>query len=203
MSLEAVVFDIGGVLEHTPATGWQDRWAGRLGLDRAELEERLAQTFSAGSVGAIDLPEVERQVGTALGLDAAGVRALMDELWVEYVGTLSEELARFFASLRPRYRTGILSNSFVGARGREQAAHGFADMCDVVVYSHEEGMMKPDPRFYAIVCDRLGVRAEETLFVDDTQMCVDGARRVGMTAVRYVDNAQAMAELQARLAPAR
>ena len=64
---------------------------------------------------------MERCVGTALGLDAAGVAELMDELWVEYVGRLNEELAEYFASLRPRYRTGILSNSFVGAREREQA----------------------------------------------------------------------------------
>jgi putative hydrolase of the HAD superfamily len=76
-------------------------------------------------------------------------------------------------------------------------------MCDVVVYSHEEGMMKPDPRFYAIVCERLGVAPEQTLFLDDRQMCVDGARRVGMTAVRYVDNAQAMAELDTHLRPGR
>ncbi len=197
--LKAVVFDIGGVLEHTPATGWQERWAARLGLERAKLEERLDEPFSAGSVGAIALPEVERRVGAALGLDAVGVAELMDDLWAEYMGRLNEELAAYFASLRPRYRTGILSNSFVGAREREQQAYGFADMCDAVVYSHEEGMMKPEPRFYELVCERLGARAEETLFLDDTPMCVDGAQRAGMTAIRFVDNAQALAELDARL----
>jgi epoxide hydrolase-like predicted phosphatase len=199
VTLKAVVFDIGGVLEHAPATGWQDRWAARLGLERPELEERLEEPFSAGSVGTIDLPEVERRVGAALALDVIAVAELMDDLWAEYMGRLNEELAGYFASLRPRYRTGILSNSFVGAREREQAAYGFADMCDVTVYSHEEGMMKPDPRFYEVVCQRLGVRADETLFLDDTQMCVDGARRVGMTAIRFIDNTRALAELEAHL----
>jgi hypothetical protein len=36
-------------------------------------------------------------------------------------------------------------NSFVGAREREQALYGFKDMCDVIVYSHEVGWLKPDP----------------------------------------------------------
>ncbi len=54
-------------------------------------------------------------------------------------------MASYFAALRPRYRTAILSDSFVGARKREQRAYGFADMCDKVAYSHEEGVGKPDP----------------------------------------------------------
>ncbi|HEY1519004.1 MAG TPA: hypothetical protein VGF91_21415 [Solirubrobacteraceae bacterium] len=70
----------------------------------------------------------------------------MDDIWAEYLGTLNQHIADYFASLRPAYRTSILSNSLVGAREREQAAYGFEDMCDVVVYSHEIGLSKPDPR---------------------------------------------------------
>lgn len=40
----------------------------------------------------------------------------MSDLWAEYVGELNVELADFFAGLRARCRTAILSNSFVGAR---------------------------------------------------------------------------------------
>ncbi len=123
----------------------------------------------------------------------------MDDAWAEYVGTLNEDLATYFAGLRPRYKTGILSNSFVGAREREQAAYGFEDMCDVVVYSHEEGWLKPDPRIYRVVCERLGVPPHDAVFVDDAPACVEGARRVGMTAITFVDNAQTIAELEDHL----
>ncbi|HEX4289359.1 MAG TPA: HAD-IA family hydrolase, partial [Trebonia sp.] len=84
--------------------------------------------------------------------------------------------------LRPRYRTGILSNSFVGAREREQAAYGFEDLVDEIVYSHECGLSKPGPRAYALVCARLAVEPAETVFVDDTEICVEGARRAGLHA---------------------
>ncbi len=60
-------------------------------------------------------------------------------------GTANTDLIEYARRLRPRYRTGILSNSFVGAREREQAAYGFEDLVDEIIYSHECGMSKPDP----------------------------------------------------------
>jgi beta-phosphoglucomutase-like phosphatase (HAD superfamily) len=70
---------------------------------------------------------------------------------------------------------------------------------DEIVYSHESGMGKPDPRIYALVCARLGVRPQETVFLDDADRCVAGAREAGLRAVRYQDNAQAMADIEALL----
>jgi epoxide hydrolase-like predicted phosphatase len=195
MSVRAVIFDIGGVLEINPETGWQGRWAQRLGISEATLEAQLEPIWSPGATGEATSDEIERRTGVALGLDAAQLAAFMADAWDEYLGTLNVELAAYFAGLRPRYRTAILSNSFVGAREREHAAYGFADMCDVVVYSHEEGVGKPDPRAYAIACDRLGIAPADAVLLDDTTACVDGARAIGMAAVRYLDSTQAIAEL--------
>jgi epoxide hydrolase-like predicted phosphatase len=199
MAFEAVIFDIGGVLERNPRTGWEERWALLLGMPRIEFDRLLEPIFNAGSIGTISLDEVQRRIAGALGLEDAQLRGLMDEMWTEYIGTLNEELAAYFAALRPRYRTGILSNSFVGAREREQRAYGFEDMCDAVIYSHEEGVRKPDSGFYGIVCRRLDVSPGQAIFLDDQPMAVEGARRVGMTAVRFLDNRQAIAELNAHL----
>lgn len=96
--------------------------------------------------------------------------------------------------------TGILSNSFVGAREREQDAYGFEDLVDEIVYSHEVGMSKPDPRIYELTCTRLGVRPDEMVFLDDVETCVAGAREAGIRAVLYRGNAQAVAEIDALLA---
>jgi hypothetical protein len=67
----------------------------------------------------------------------------MADIWREYLGTANKELIDYARRLRPRYRTGILSNSFVGARQREQAAYGFEDLVDEIVYSYEVGMSSP------------------------------------------------------------
>jgi putative hydrolase of the HAD superfamily len=199
VAVKAVVFDVGGVLEVNPNTGWRRRWAARVKLAPAEFERRLDMVWGPGSIGAATLDEIERRTADVLDLDAAGVTALMNDAWDEYVGSLNGELADYFRRLRPRYKTGILSNSFVGAREREQRAHGFAEMCDVIVYSHEVGCLKPDPQIYRLVCEGLGVLPEEAVLLDDVVANVEGARTVGMRSVLFSDNHQAIADLHSAL----
>ncbi len=200
MRIEAVVFDIGDVLEVNPRTGWPARWAARLALDPAAFDRSLGALWAPGSVGEASLEEIEQRTAVAFGVDSATVASLMEDMWAEYVGTLNGELCDYFRRLRPRYRTGILSNSFVGAREREERLYRFSELCDEIVYSHEEGAAKPDPRIYHAVCDRLRVAPAATLFLDDVQENVDGAIAVGMRAIRFRDTAQAIAELDALLA---
>jgi putative hydrolase of the HAD superfamily len=201
--IRAVVFDIGGVLEYTPPTGHTERWEAELRLAPGELDRTMADVWRRAGLGTISEAEVHAALAERLRLSAEQVDEFMAGMWEEYVGTLNTELAEYFAALRPGYRTGILSNSFVGAREREQERYGFEDMADVVVYSHEIGVRKPDPAAYLLVCDRLGVAPAEAVFLDDKEVAVDGARAVGMAAVLFRDNAQAVADLEALLRPVR
>jgi putative hydrolase of the HAD superfamily len=196
MAIRAVVFDIGGVLEVTPDLGLTERWESRLRLPAGELNQRMHDVWAAGSIGTITEGDVHQAITDRLGLDGRQLAAFMADFWREYLGTANTQLIEYARQLRPRYRTGILSNSFVGAREREQAAYGFEDLVDEIVYSHEAGMSKPDPRIYALTCARLEVRAEETVFLDDTGRGVDGAQEAGLHAVRYQDNAQAIEEIE-------
>lgn len=195
-TIRAVVLDIGGVLEHVPEPDWHEHWARRLGLAVADVHRRLGDIWRRGSIGDIDEAAAERAIAAALELSDDQLRTFMDDLWAWYVGTLNNEIATWFQALRPAYRTGILSNSFVGAREREQALYGFEDMCDVLVYSHEVGTVKPDPRVYAITCTRLGVAPEQAVLLDDLERNVEGARAAGMAAVHFRETAQAIGEVE-------
>ena len=197
--LGAVLLDIGGVLELTPPTGWIGRWAAELGLEPAEIGRRLADLSRAGSIGTIMELEYASAVRTRLELGPADVDRFMEDLWEDYLGTANRELIHWFAALRPRYRTGIVSNSFVGAREREHARYGFEDLTDTIAYSHEVGVSKPDPAIYLEACRRLDVRPEEAVFLDDVEAAVEGARAVGMAGLLYRENAQAIADIEALL----
>jgi epoxide hydrolase-like predicted phosphatase len=203
MTIRAVVFDIGGVLEITPDLGVTGHWEKRLGLAAGELDQRMHEAWVGGSIGTITLDDVHQALQDRLGLDERQLPAFMADLWREYLGTPNTELIEFASRLRPRYRTGILSNSFVGAREREQQAYGFEDLVDEIVYSHESKMGKPDPRIYALACARLGVRAEETVFLDDHDPFVTAAREAGLRAVRYQHNAQAIGDIEELLGSGR
>jgi putative hydrolase of the HAD superfamily len=199
VAIEAVIFDIGGVLEVTPETGWPERWAGRLGLARDDFDGRLAPIWPAGAVGDATLPEIEAQIARTFHLDDQQLAELMDDIWAEYVGTLNVELLAYFERLRPRFKTGIMSNSFVGAREREHALYQFADRCDAIVYSHEVGFMKPDTRIYGLICEQLEVAPPAAVLVDDADENIEGATAVGMRGIPYRNNAQAITELEALL----
>jgi epoxide hydrolase-like predicted phosphatase len=200
MTVEAVVFDIGGVLEITPALGVSAAWESRLGLAPGELDKRMSDAWRDGSIGTISEAQVHQAMTERLGLGEQQLADFVADIWREYLGTANTELIEYARQLRPRYRTGILSNSFVGAREREQAAYGFEDLVGDIIYSHECGMSKPDPGIYALTCTRLGVEAAQTVFLDDSQACVEGARQAGIHAVLYRDNAQAIGDIEALLA---
>jgi epoxide hydrolase-like predicted phosphatase len=198
--LHAVVFDIGGVLELTPSTGYRERWEQTLGLQPGELDERMYDVWRGGTLGTLTVEQVDEAFERELGMSRHDVERFMADFWADYLGTPNTELIEHFRDLRSRVRTGILSNSFVGARERERERYGFEDMTDVIVYSHESGTAKPDPAIYRLVCERLGVEPQGAVFVDDHERAVDGARAIGMHGVLFRDNAQAISELESLLA---
>ncbi len=200
MTIQAVAFDIGGVLEVTPSLAVSETWESRLGLEAGELDRRMEDIWEGGAVGTVTEQDVHQALRERLGLDERQLGEFMGRLWQEYLGTANTELIEYVRGLRPRYRTGIVSNSFVGAREREQAAYGFEDLVDDIIYSHECGLSKPDPRIYALSCERLRVEPGQMVFVDDYGPCVEGARRAGIHAVLYRDNAQAIGEIERLLA---
>jgi len=201
MGIQAVVFDIGGVLEVTPSiVVSSESWDARLGLGSGELDKRMADVWQAGSVGTISEDEVHQALRDRLGFDEAQLAEFTAWLWREYLGIANTELIEYVRQLRPRYRTGILSNSFVGATEREQASYGLQDLVDEVIYSHECGLSKPDPAIYALACERLRVAPGQMVFLDDYEPCVAGARLAGIHAVLYQDNVQAIRDIEALLA---
>ena len=100
---------------------------------------------------------------------------------------------------------GLLEESFevtlpVVAPEREalpvEPTAGFEDVTDDIVYSHEVGLVKPDPAAYALVTRRLRVEAGEVLFLDDVEANVVAARALGWHAVLHRDTASSIAEME-------
>ncbi|MFC8272402.1 HAD family hydrolase [Streptomyces sp. NPDC057271] len=199
MTATCVILDIGGVLEITPATGWVQRWEETLELPLGTVHERMRDVWQAGSVGSISEPEVHEQVAARLGLDAPQVEAFMADLWAEYLGTPNEELIAYVRGLRGSCGLGILSNSFVGARERETALYRFDELVEHIVYSHEIGVEKPDPRAFEAACAGLEVRPESCLFIDDFAVNVEAAQAAGMQAHLFEDNARTITRIAAHL----
>jgi putative hydrolase of the HAD superfamily len=71
------------------------------------------------------------------------------------------------------------------------------EIFELVVDSGFVGMRKPEPEIYELTLERLGgIPAEECLFVDDNDVNCAAARELGMAAVHYRHNDQAIAEIR-------
>lgn len=103
MAIEAVVFDLGGVLEIVDDAvwplAWTHRWAGELGMTVEEWTDRMAAYDLAGAVS----EAVTRSAYKAgLGLSDAEVAVMFDDLWDRYCGRLDTELMAYVEGSRRR-----------------------------------------------------------------------------------------------------
>jgi putative hydrolase of the HAD superfamily len=70
-------------------------------------------------------------------------------------------------------------------------------MFDVVVESSVVGVRKPEPRFYELACEQLGIEPSDAVFLDDLGINLKPARAMGMATIKVGDPAVALDELEA------
>jgi epoxide hydrolase-like predicted phosphatase len=201
--IAALVFDIGGVLALSPEgrepmaefDALLDAWDARTSVTDRPIRGYFENNDVAGKLGLVTHDAWISGLRDATPLDDAQVDELVEAFWTHYLGEWNTELGRTIEALRGRYRVGLLSNSFLGAREREQARYGLSRLAHDIVYSHEVHLAKPDPRIYLLACERLGVAPEHVVFVDDVPANVDAATALGMRGILFRDTATTIAEL--------
>lgn len=112
----------------------------------------------------------------------------------------NQPLAEYLDSLRPKYHTAILSNAGTDARESMLGVYGMEERVDTIIISAEEGVAKPDQEIYRLAVDRIGIRPEEAVFIDDMIENVESARLFGLHAVHFRDTRQAISEIEEYLA---
>ena len=188
-------FDFGGVL----TTSVWDSFAAFLRSEGLE-PDRIKNLFRHDPEALADLrgletgelteSEFEAKFGRRLGLkDPEG---LIDSM---FAGMQPDE-AMVAACKRIRAAgmlTGLISNSWSTSHYDREM---LAELFDTAVISADVHMHKPQPEIYRLAAERLQVKPEESIFVDDLQENCDGAEAVGMTAVRHRSAAETIARFK-------
>jgi epoxide hydrolase-like predicted phosphatase len=196
MSIQAVIFDVGGVLVRTQGREARRKWEARLGLPEMGLGRVIfgSDVSARALVGQATVPQVWRDVAARFGLDEQQMRELESDFWSD--DWVDAELVQFVRGLRPRYKTAILSNAWPEARKALTDRFKLAGAVDVMILSAEVGCAKPDARIYQIAGEQLGVQLGDAVFVDDMLENVAAAQALGMRGVRFINTAQAVAEIK-------
>jgi len=187
LALRAVIFDYGMVL-----TGPQDPeahaalmritglpfdrfeslyWADRHAYDEGKL---TGMAFWQKFVRQADLPDDPQMVEELNHWDA--------RMWT----TSNPAMLTWQLSLKERgLLTAILSNMGDNVLDNMKREFDWLPRFDVLVWSYQLHMAKPDPAIYRYTLNELGVQPEETLFLDDRLVNVDAARALGMKALEF------------------
>lgn len=200
MSIKAIIIDFGGVLYFTPDLNWMKRWEKLLGLrDDPFINSLLSSPDDSEyvndiMVGKIDEGEFWGMLAKRLGLNEKLIKRLHKGAYS--AKRWNKDLAEFISSLRPQYKTAILSNAGSDARSNFSLAYKIDRLVDEIIISAEEKIAKPDERIYQIALERLQVAPDEAIFLDDLLPNVEAARKMGIQAVQFQETTQAISDLK-------
>jgi epoxide hydrolase-like predicted phosphatase len=199
--VKALISDFGGVLMRTRTDGSRRALEQRLGLAPNTIEARVFNSDLSlrAMCGEVSEDELWRALERELDLPRFGLT------WQEFQGEffaedfLDEELMALIRGARPGLKTGLISNAWSGLRAVLHTRVPIADAFDVLVISAEEGIAKPDPRIYHCALERLGVQADEAIFLDDFVENIHAANALGLIGVHFQSSAQAQRDIRALL----
>ena len=183
--IQAVYFDVGGVLLRTEDRTPRQQWEARLGLAPGGAETLVfnSEMGQKAQRGEITEPELWQWIGSHLDLSALETAAFRRGFWAGDV--LDTTLVSLIRQLKKRYQTAVISNYASNLRPELTDLYGIADAFDEIIISCEEKVMKPHPEIFLRALKRLGCAPEEALFIDDFLHNVQGAEAVGMAAIHF------------------
>lgn len=121
-----------------------------------------------------------------------------------FIGGLdaNPEMIELMAELRDQgLRMAMLTNNVREWEELWRAKLPVDEIFETVVDSAFVGARKPEAQIYELTLERIGMQAEQCVFIDDMLVNIEAARELGFVAVHFQDNEQAIGEIRAALSP--
>lgn len=193
--IKSVIFDIGQVLVDFDWDGYirslfsDEDIIRRIG--RAVWESRLWVEFDRGVLPDEEIirkmtecePDLAEEI--RFSMKDVGKTVRRRDTAIPWIRSLKERGLQVF----------YLSNYSLRLRMQNQEALDFMQEMDGGLFSYEVHLLKPDPAIYRAICEKYGLSPEETVFLDDMEANVEGAKTCGLQAIRYTTQEAAREEL--------
>ena len=196
--INTLVFDFGRVISAPKSPSLFRAYEKSLGLKPDSINEIMfsSRAWQKALIGDLTEAEFWCAIGPDLGLDTHDSiepfrqRYRADE-------KINAGILELLENLYGRYNLALLSNWPSGLKmwlKDWRILHFFDD----VFCSGDEGVAKPDPAAYRIILERMGVKPEEAVFIDDTLENVEASRAVGMHGILFTTVPELRKELSSR-----
>lgn len=184
--IKAVIFDCFGVLT---TDGWK-QIREEFFVGNEPLYQRSLDIDKAVNAGMMEYDEFLAEISVMSGLSVVEVRKRLNRV------APNKQLFDFIRDeLEPKHKVGMLSNA--AANWLDELFEPWqVKLFDATVLSYETGMVKPDPRIYNLILERLGVEAEEAIFIDDSERYCTAAEHLGIRAIYHQDTNDTITSLR-------
>ncbi len=203
--IEAVIWDFGGVFTTSPFEAF-NRFETAQGLPK-DLIRRINATnpdtnawalFERNEVDPAGFDGLFLAESTALGHPVPG-RDVLPLL----SGALRPRMVAALKTCKRHFKVGCITNNVVsmhspGQDEGQRAAGAMGQVMplfDAIIESSKAGVRKPDPKIYLMMCERLAVRPQACVYLDDLGINCKPAAGLGMKAIKVVDVNQTLADL--------
>jgi putative hydrolase of the HAD superfamily len=207
-SAKAVISDFGGVLT-TPLLDSFMAFQAASGIPLEELGKAMMEIAARDGANPLFELEVGRMPEADFLSNVSGVltrnlgrEVQLDSFGQQYFQNLhpNERLINYMRELRARgCRMAICTNNVREWESLWRAKLPVDEIFDVVVDSAFVGSRKPERRIYEITLERLEVPAERAVMIDDLEVNCRAAQALGMQAVWFRSNEQAIREIESAL----
>lgn len=200
--MKNIIFDLGGVIINIDYFKTEDLFVENGIKNFGELFSQMKQSdlfdrLETGKVGAADFYSELREI--------AGVEIsdeLIKDCWNAMLLDIPSERLELLKRLKEEgYRLFLFSNTniihleaFNDIAKKEHGLDNLDGFFETSYYSHEFQRRKPNVESFQAILDQEGLKAEDTLFIDDTLMHVEGARKTGIVA-HHLTNGQTILDL--------
>lgn len=183
--IKNIVFDLGGVIIDLDRDCSIERFK-EIGV--VDIEDYLDSYEQRGIFlelenGGVDLEEfrikLEKIIGKPLTVQDVSYG------WMGFVQAVPQYKLDYILELRKKYNVYILSNTnpvvmaWAKTKAFSEIGLPVTDYCDKFYASFEMKITKPDPRIFELMVRDSGMIPSETLFVDDGQLNVEAAEKLG------------------------
>ena len=197
--IEAVLFDFGGVILSSPFEAFAE-YENEIGLPPDTIRKINATNPDTNAWAQFERREVNPEEFVLLFEKEA--LALGHELDAQRIleglhGSLRPTMVEALSKCSSEFKTAMLTNNItpMGEQDLDEEVEKVVEMFDLLVESSIEGCRKPEEKFYEIACERLNVKPENCVFLDDLGINLKPARDMGMSTIKVVDPEDAIREL--------
>jgi len=177
MEKKLIVFDFFGVISSEIAPIWLRKY-----FNEEDAKRIKAEIVSKVDSGEITEMELYRQLGELASVSPDKVA----KDWMDLV-KINDRLVNFIKELKENYKVILLSNASDTYLRKILNRYELISLFDEIIISSEVKLVKPGNEIYQLALDRMQVKPEESVMIDDNIVNINGAENAGMDGILYTD----------------